>query len=104
MVEKLGNYKIESLVAEGGMARIYKAKTQGVGGVQKTVALKCLKGVLQEDDSFVQMLRDEALITVRMTHKNICHTTFIIDENGIIEKVMPKVKPDTNAQEILEFL
>ena len=31
-------------------------------------------------------------------------TTFIIDENGIIEKVMPKVKPDTNAAEILEFL
>ena len=27
-----------------------------------------------------------------------------IDENGIIEKVMPKVKPDTNAAEILEYL
>ena len=34
----------------------------------------------------------------------IVRTTFIIDENGIIEKVMPKVKPDTNAAEILEFL
>ena len=28
----------------------------------------------------------------------------IIDEKGIIIKSMPKVKPDTNAQEILEFL
>ena len=34
----------------------------------------------------------------------VVRTTFIIDENGIIEKVMPKVKPDTNAQEILEFI
>ena len=34
----------------------------------------------------------------------VVRTTFIIDENGIIEKVMPKVKPDTNAGEILEFL
>ena len=34
----------------------------------------------------------------------VVRTTFIIDENGIIEKVMPKVKPDTNAAEILEFL
>ncbi|MBE6623690.1 MAG: thioredoxin-dependent thiol peroxidase [Ruminococcaceae bacterium] len=34
----------------------------------------------------------------------VVRTTFIIDENGIIEKVMPKVKPDTNAQEILEEL
>ena len=34
----------------------------------------------------------------------VVRTTFIIDKNGIIEKVMPKVKPDTNAGEILEFL
>lgn len=34
----------------------------------------------------------------------IVRTTFIIDENGMIEKIMPKVKPDTNAKEILEYL
>ena len=34
----------------------------------------------------------------------VVRTTFIIDENGVIEKVMPKVKPDTNAAEILEYL
>ncbi len=34
----------------------------------------------------------------------VVRTTFIIDENGIIEKVMPKVKPDTNAGEILGFI
>ncbi|MBE6563590.1 MAG: thioredoxin-dependent thiol peroxidase [Ruminococcaceae bacterium] len=34
----------------------------------------------------------------------VVRTTFIIDENGNIEKVMPKVKPDTNAAEILEYL
>ena len=34
----------------------------------------------------------------------VVRTTFIIDENGIIEKVMPKVKPDTNAEEILAEL
>ena len=31
-------------------------------------------------------------------------TTFIIDEQGKIMKVMPKVKPDTNAAEVLEIL
>ncbi len=30
--------------------------------------------------------------------------TYLIDEQGVIEKVMPKVKPDTNAQEILDYL
>ncbi len=34
----------------------------------------------------------------------VVRTTFIIDEKGNVEKVMPKVKPDTNAQEILEYL
>ena len=34
----------------------------------------------------------------------VVRTTFIIDEQGVIEKVMPKVKPDTNAAEILEYL
>ena len=34
----------------------------------------------------------------------VVRTTYIIDEKGFIEKVMPKVKPDTNAQEILAEL
>ena len=34
----------------------------------------------------------------------VVRTTFIIDEEGKIEKIMPKVKPDTNAAEILESL
>ena len=34
----------------------------------------------------------------------VMRSTFVIDENGMIEKVMPKVKPDTNAAEILEYL
>lgn len=34
----------------------------------------------------------------------VVRTTYIIDEQGIIEKVMPKVKPGTNATEILSFL
>ena len=34
----------------------------------------------------------------------VVRSTFIIDEKGLVEKVMPKVKPDTNAAEILEYL
>ena len=34
----------------------------------------------------------------------VVRTTFIIDEQGNIEKIMPKVKPDTNAGEILSYL
>ena len=34
----------------------------------------------------------------------VVRSTFVIDENGVIEKVMPKVKPDTNAEDILTYL
>ena len=34
----------------------------------------------------------------------VVRTTFLIDELGYIAKVMPKVKPDTNAAEILACL
>ncbi|AVD35013.1 thioredoxin-dependent thiol peroxidase [Clostridioides difficile] len=38
------------------------------------------------------------------TALGVVRATYIIDENGIIEKVFEKAKPDTNAQEILEYL
>ena len=34
----------------------------------------------------------------------VVRSTYLINEEGIIEKVMPKVKPDTNADEILSYL
>ena len=34
----------------------------------------------------------------------VVRSTYIINEQGVIEKVMPKVKPDTNTAEILAYL
>ena len=34
----------------------------------------------------------------------VVRSTYLIDEAGIIERVLPKVKPDTNAQELLNYL
>ena len=34
----------------------------------------------------------------------VVRSTYIIDEQGLIERAMPKVKPDTNAAEILQYL
>ena len=38
------------------------------------------------------------------TSMGVVRTTYVIDEQGVIEKAMPKVKPDTNAAEILAYL
>lgn len=34
----------------------------------------------------------------------VVRTSFVIDEKGVIEKVFEKVRPDTNAREILDYL
>ncbi len=34
----------------------------------------------------------------------VVRSTYLINEDGTIEKVMPKVKPDSNAEEILAYL
>lgn len=33
----------------------------------------------------------------------VVRSTFILDENGVVEKVYKKAKPDTNAEEILAY-
>ena len=38
------------------------------------------------------------------TSMGVVRSTYIINEDGVIEKAMPKVKPDTNAAEILACL
>lgn len=34
----------------------------------------------------------------------VVRTTFLLDEKGYILKIMPKVKPDTNPEEVLAAL
>ena len=34
----------------------------------------------------------------------VVRATYVIDRDGVIEKVMPRVKPDTTAEEILRYL
>ena len=31
----------------------------------------------------------------------VVRMTFVVDENGLVQEIMPRVKPDTNAEEIL---
>ena len=38
------------------------------------------------------------------TSMGVVRSTYVISEKGEIEKVFPKVKPDTNAEEILQYL
>jgi len=93
----------------------FKAKNVEVIGISKDSVASHVKFAEKYELPFV-LLSDPELKAIEpygvWQEKKMCgkvsmgvvRTTFVIDENGMIEKVMPKVKPDTNAAEILAEL
>ena len=81
-------------------------------GVSKDSVASHIKFAEKHNLPFI-LLSDPDLVAIKAyevwQEKKMCgkvsmgvvRTTFIIDENGFIEKTMAKVKPDTNAEEIL---
>ena len=69
--KRFGKYVLLEKVAAGGMAEIFRAKTYGVSGFEKDLAVKRILPHLSEDEVFVEMLVDEAKITVALSHPNI---------------------------------
>ncbi len=69
--QQLGRYHLLDRIAYGGMAEIYRAKTFDRTGHSHVVAVKRLLGHLIEDQSFLEMLVDEAKISAQLLHPNI---------------------------------
>lgn len=101
--------------AFAGAYKQFEAKGVEVIGISKDSTASHVKFAEKYDLPFV-LLSDPDRIAIeaygvwqekKMYGKvtfGVVRTTFIIDENGNIEKVMPKVKPDTNAADILAEL
>ncbi|MEX2586410.1 MAG: protein kinase [Actinomycetota bacterium] len=63
-----GRFEIESFIAQGGMARVYKGKDLSLG---RTVAIKVLSEELASDPKFVSRFRLEAQSAASLSHPNI---------------------------------
>lgn len=93
----------------------FKAKDIVVMGVSKDSVASHQKFADKYELPFI-LLSDPDLLAIqaydvwkekRMYGKvsfGVQRSTYIIDEQGFIEKIFPKAKPDTNAAEILEYL
>ncbi len=68
---QFGRYHLLERFAIGGMAEIYKAKTFGVDGFEKLVAVKRILPQCSADKDFISMLIDEAKLCVTLSHANI---------------------------------
>ena len=93
----------------------FKSKDIVVIGISKDSTASHQKFAEKFDLPFI-LLSDPELIAIKAygvwqekklygkTSFGVVRTTFIVDEEGNIEHVMPKVKPDTNAKDILRYL
>ena len=64
----LNRYRLDALIGEGGMARVYRATDLMRGA---TVAVKVLREDLAEDREFVRRFRKEAQTLAQLNHPNI---------------------------------
>ena len=71
--EQFGPYQLVRQIAVGGMAENYLARSMGDSGFEKYVALKMIHPNFSQDRHFVQMLVEEAKISVYLNHVNIAH-------------------------------
>ena len=66
-----GKYRIIQRIAVGGMAEIFQARIDGIGGFQRNFAIKRILPHLSDRSDFVDMLVDEAKIAGLLSHANI---------------------------------
>ena len=93
----------------------FRAKDVVVIGISKDSVASHQKFAAKHDLPFI-LLSDPELIAIQAygvwqekklygkVSMGVVRTTFVVGENGVIQKVMPKVKPDTNAAEVLEMV
>ena len=84
-------------------------------GISKDSVASHVKFAAKYDLPFI-LLSDTDLVAIQgydvwkekklygKTSMGVVRTTYVINETGVIQHVMPKVKPDTNAAEILNYL
>jgi serine/threonine protein kinase len=67
-----GKYVLLERISVGGMAEVFKAKSFGVEGFEKLLAIKRILPSLAEDGDFIDMFIDEAKICGQLNHANVC--------------------------------
>jgi serine/threonine protein kinase len=90
--QKIQNYKIISLLGEGGMANVYLAENQLLGS---KVAFKLLKEEYVQHPNIRKRFLAEARNLAQMSHPNIIKVTDLIDAGDIVAFVMEYIEGDT---------
>jgi serine/threonine protein kinase len=72
-----------SPLAAGGMARIYIARSSGIGSFERHVVLKLITPERANDAVAVNMFLDEARLAASLNHQNVAQVFEVGEDNGI---------------------
>src|SRR3990172_1168534 len=72
--ERFGEFELLALLAVGGTAEVFLARSTGTAGFEKLLVIKRLLDHLAENREFVDMFLDEARLGSRLDHANIVQT------------------------------
>jgi serine/threonine-protein kinase len=99
---RLGRYELTLRLATGGMAEVFLARQVGIGGFEKTVAVKRILPHLASSPEVVQMFLDEAQLAARLDHPHITHIYDFGSDGGLPYLAMELV-PGEDLAEIAEM-
>ncbi len=68
---RFGAYDIIRLIARGGMAEVFLARSDRISGLSRTCAIKRIREQYSRDMTFVSMFIDEARLTIGLEHDNL---------------------------------
>jgi eukaryotic-like serine/threonine-protein kinase len=94
---QIGRYRIARLVAQGGMAEVYKADQELTAGIYRPVALKVIRPEYSESADFREMFLDEARTACTLTHPNIVQIYDVGEAEGLLYMAMELVPGETLA-------
>lgn len=89
---RLGKYELIGKLAEGGMGSIYAAKTRGLGGFERTFAVKVCHPHLTSTPEFVAMFLDEARLAAGIHHPNVVSTIDVDRIDDVLFLVMEYIE------------
>tara|TARA_B100000609_G_C17221563_1_gene440466 strand:+ start:2615 stop:6160 length:3546 start_codon:yes stop_codon:yes gene_type:complete len=69
--ERFGKFVLLNRVALGGMAEVFRAKSEGIDGFQRLIAIKRILPEYSQDHNFIEMFKDEARIAGSLLHPHI---------------------------------
>src|SRR5438132_443961 len=92
--QRLGPYEILSLIGEGGMGKVYKAKDTRL---DRTVAIKVLPDATAALPDVRQRFEREARAVSSLNHPNICALYDVGQQEGVDYLVMEHLEGQTLA-------